>query len=66
MDVMDKIYDLLYDLYKDVLFDLNIGHPLSQDKIDQIWKIIHDLHFVQNEYYSKEKINYLLEHYAYL
>lgn len=64
--VMDNIFNILYNLYTEVLCDLNIGHPLSQEKIDKMWKIIHDLYFVQNDFESPEKVNYLLEYYEYL
>ena len=64
--VMDNIFNILYNLYTEVLYDLNIGHPLSQEKIDRMWKIIHDLYFVQNNFGSPEKVNYLLEYYEYL
>lgn len=62
---MDNIYNKLYDLYMDVLLDLNIGHPLSEKKLDMIWKIIHDLYFIQNDYQNPKTINYLLEKYEY-
>jgi len=34
--VMDNIFNILYNLYTEVLYDLNIGHPLSQEKIDRM------------------------------
>lgn len=63
---MDNIYNILYDLYTDVLFDLNIGHPLSEKKLDRIWEVIHDLYFIQNDYQNPKVINYLLEHYEHV
>lgn len=64
--VMESIFNVLYNLYTEVLNDLSIGYSLPQDKIDQMWKIIHDLYFVQNNFCSPEEVNYLLEYYEHL
>ena len=34
--VMESIFNVLYNLYTEVLNDLSIGYSLPQDKIDQM------------------------------
>ena len=63
---MDNIFEKLYSAYLKLISDLEVGYPISDKKLDELWKVIHDLYFVQNEHSSDNNINYLLEYYEYL
>lgn len=63
---MDNIFEKLYSAYLELISDLEVGYPISDKKLDELWKVIHDLYFVQNEPGSNNNINYLLEYYEYL
>lgn len=64
--VMDSIFNTLYNLYIEVLSDLNIGGQMSYEKIEQMWTMLHDLYFIQNDFGSPEEVSYLLEYYEHL
>ena len=66
VDVMDRIFDNLYNIYSDTLSDLTIGYPLSNKNVDEMWDIIYDLYFTEHIYDRNKDLSFILEYYEYL
>ena len=50
----------------DLLDELKIGYPIQQRKLDEMWTIIHKIHFIKYESDSQDEILKILEHYEYV
>lgn len=63
---MNEILNELYKSYTELLNDLSIGYPISDDSLKHLWSLIHKLYFVQFENHSNTEILKILEYYEYL
>lgn len=61
---MNNIFNTLYDLYLDELYNLNIGHMFNYKKLNYMWELIQIIDFLENGDPTDKEINYLLDYYG--
>lgn len=61
---MNSIFNVLYDLYKDELYDLNIGRMFNFKRLSYMWELIQILDFLKHGDPTNDEINQLLDYYG--
>lgn len=61
---MDNIFELLLKKYKALLWDLKLGYTIDNKKLDDIWMLLHILHFISYDSNSGDLVNTLIEYYG--
>lgn len=60
---MDKMFELLVKKLSESLYDLNMGKTMSSDKINELWTLLHHLHFASYDSNSGDLLYKLIEYY---
>lgn len=60
---MNNIFDLLVKKLLESLYDLNMGKTMSTEKMQELWTLLHHLHYASYDSNSEELLNGLLEYY---
>lgn len=60
---MDKMFELLVKKLSESLYDLNMGKTMSADKINELWTLLHHLHFASYDSNSGDLLYKLIEYY---
>lgn len=60
---MNNIFDLLVKKLLESLYDLNMGKTMSTEKMQELWTLLHHLHYASYDSNSGELLNGLLEYY---
>ena len=60
---MDKIFELLVKKLTELLRDLNMGKTASTDQVDELWTLLHHLHFASYDSNSGDLLYKLIEYY---
>lgn len=60
---MDKILKLLIQKLQESLYDLNMGKTMSAEKMEELWTLLHHLHYTSYDSNSEDLLNSLLEYY---
>ena len=61
----DLVFEQLLEEYNDLLKDLNIGYPISDNVLNSLWELIHKRHYILYESDLRSVFN-LLEYHEYL
>lgn len=61
----DELFEIILSKYMKELNQLSIGYPVSNDTLEDLWKMIHERHFVNFENSSPLVLN-ILEYYEYV
>lgn len=61
---MNRMFDLLLKKLQDTLYNLNMGTSVSKSDIDEMWTLLHHLHYVSYDLNSDELLYRLLEYYG--
>jgi hypothetical protein len=62
--VMDRMFDLLLERLQELLYDLNMGKTASIQEVDEMWTLLHHLHFASYDSNSGDLLNELIEYYG--
>jgi hypothetical protein len=65
VNLEDTILDQLLDKYNNLMRDLHIGYPISEQSLNCLWDLVHKRHYVLYENDSRPIFN-LLEYYEYV
>ena len=60
---MDKMFELLVKKLTESLYDLNMGKTMSADQINELWTLLHHLHFASYDSNSGDLLYKLIEYY---
>lgn len=60
---MDKMFELLVKKLTESLYDLNMGKTMSTDQINELWTLLHHLHFASYDSNSGDLLYKLIEYY---
>lgn len=63
---MDNLFNELYYKYTDLLNELKIGYSISHTQLNEMWNLIHKLHFIKYESDHSNEILNILEYYEYV
>lgn len=61
---MNNIFNILYELYLDELYNLNIGRMFNYKKLNYMWELIQIIDFLENGDPTDREIKYLLDYYG--
>lgn len=61
---MDRMFDLLLERLQELLYDLNMGKTASIQEVDEMWTLLHHLHFASYDSNSGDLLNELIEYYG--
>lgn len=61
---MDKLVEILLQKLQNCLSDLNIGYPLSKSDMNEMWTLLHHLHFASYDSNSGDLLYKLIEYYG--
>ena len=60
---MDKMFELLVKKLTESLYDLNMGKTMSTGQINELWTLLHHLHFASYDSNSGDLLYKLIEYY---
>lgn len=60
---MDNIFDLLIEKLQESLYNLNMGATMSTEDMNEMWTLLHHLHYASYDSNSGDLLNNLLEYY---
>lgn len=60
---MDNIFNLLIEKLQESLCDLNMGATMSTEDMNEMWTLLHHLHYASYDSNSGDLLNNLLEYY---
>lgn len=61
---MDRMFDLLLEKLQELLYNLNMGRTASTQEVDEMWTLLHHLHFASYDSNSGDLLNELIEYYG--
>ena len=61
---MGRMFDLLLKKLQDTLYNLNMGATVSKSDMDEMWTLLHHLHYASYDLNSDELLYRLLEYYG--
>ncbi len=61
---MDRMFDLLLKRLQELLYNLNMGRTASIQEVDEMWTLLHHLHFASYDSNSGDLLNELIEYYG--
>ena len=61
---MDRMFDLLLERLQELLYNLNMGGTVSIQEVDEMWALLHHLHFASYDSNSGDLLNELIEYYG--
>lgn len=61
---MDKILELLIAKLQESLYNLNMGATMSTEDMNEMWTLLHHLHFASYDSNSGDLLNQLIEYYG--
>ena len=61
---MDKILELLIAKLQESLYNLNMGATMSTEDVNEMWTLLHHLHFASYDSNSGDLLNQLIEYYG--
>lgn len=61
---MDKIFELLLLKLQDTLHDLNMGATISIKDMEEMWALLHHLHYLSYDSNSDDLFYKLIEYYG--
>ena len=59
---MDKMFELLVKKLTESLYDLNMGKTMSTDQINELWTLLHHLHFASYDSNSGDLLYKLIKY----
>jgi hypothetical protein len=61
---MDKIFELLLEKLQESLYNLNMGKTMSASESNEMWTLLHHLHYGSYDSNSGDLLNELIEYYG--
>ena len=61
---MDKMFDLLLEKLQESLYNLNMGATMSAKDMNDMWTLLHHLHFASYDSNSGDLLDRLIEYYG--
>ena len=62
--VMDRIFELLVEKLQESLHNLNMGNTMSASDLQEMWTLLHHLHYASYDSNSGDLLNQLIEYYG--
>lgn len=60
------MFQKLCEKHKGVVNDLNIGYPISQESLNEMWELMHNLHLIKYSDVDPYSVMRILERYEYM
>jgi len=61
---MDKMFELLFEKLQNCLYCLNMGATLSEKDLNEMWTMLHHIHFSSYDSNSGDLLYKLIEYYG--
>jgi hypothetical protein len=61
---MDNMLSLLVKKLQESLYDLNMGNTMSTEKMEELWTLLHHLHYASYDSNSGKLLDSLIEYYG--
>lgn len=61
---MDKMFESLLEKLQELLYNLNMGKVASTQEVDEMWTLLHHIHYASYDSNSGDLLNALIEYYG--
>ena len=61
---MDKMFELLVEKLQESLYNLNMGATMSTKDLEEMWTLLHHLHYASYDSNSGDLLYQLIEYYG--
>lgn len=64
MVAMDKILEIIYDIFMSKLKDLELGHVLKEVDLCELWDLVHAYELLDSKLITIKEQNQIIEYYG--